>query len=92
MDRQTKPLTELKRLLNDCLSEQPGCHGCQLHAVCVHRPDHTGCNWSAEVDFPGRSDEEAIRSLALVRRVVVMVRERFNVERMNMSEPGLSLA
>ncbi|EHP41730.1 hypothetical protein OR16_18076 [Cupriavidus basilensis OR16] len=92
MDRQTKPLTELKRLLNDCLREQPGCQDCQLHAVCVHRPDHTGCNWSAEVDFPGRSEEEAVRGLPLARGVVVMVRERFNVERMNMVESGLGLA
>ncbi|WP_454727496.1 MULTISPECIES: hypothetical protein [Cupriavidus] len=80
MDRQIKPLPELKRLLSHWLREQPGCQDCQLRAVCVHRPDHTGCNWSAEVDFPDRSDEEAVRSLPLARRVVVRVRERFNVE------------
>lgn len=52
MERLFKPLTELKRILARQLREQPGCHDCQLRAVCVHRPDHTGCNWSAEVDFP----------------------------------------
>ncbi len=92
MDRQTKALPELKRLLGNCLREQPGCQDCQLHALCVHQPDHTGCNWSAEVDFPGRSEEEAIKSLPLARRVVVMVRERFNVERANLADPGLSLS
>ncbi|MDF3833361.1 hypothetical protein P3W85_10425 [Cupriavidus basilensis] len=80
MPRQIKPLPELKRLLSTWLREQPGCQDCQLRAVCVHRPDHTGCNWSAEVDFPERSEEEAVGSLPLARRVVVMVREQFNVE------------
>ncbi|CAG2160769.1 hypothetical protein [Cupriavidus numazuensis] len=79
MDRLTKPLSELKRLLNLCLRQEPGCQDCQLRALCVHRPDHTGCNWSAEVDFPERSEADAVRNLRQARRVVTLVRERYNV-------------
>ncbi|WP_354684607.1 hypothetical protein [Cupriavidus necator] len=79
MERLTKPLSELKRLLSLCLRQEPGCHDCQLRAVCVHRPDHTGCNWSAEVDFPERTDADAVRHLRQARRVVMMVREQYNV-------------
>jgi hypothetical protein len=79
MDRLIKPLSELKRLLSLCLRQEPGCHDCQLRAVCVHRPDHTGCNWSAEVDFPERTDADAVRHLREARRVVMMVREQYNV-------------
>ncbi|KAI3595930.1 hypothetical protein D8I24_7585 (plasmid) [Cupriavidus necator H850] len=79
MERLKKPLSELKRLINLCLRQEPGCHDCQLRAVCVHRPDHTGCNWSAEVDFPERSEADAVRHLRQARRVVVMVREQYNV-------------
>lgn len=79
MDRLTKPLSELKRLLNLCLHQEPGCQDCQLRALCVHRPDHTGCNWSAEVDFPERTEADAVRNLRQARRVVTLVRERYNV-------------
>ncbi|ODV41564.1 hypothetical protein AWV79_35390 [Cupriavidus sp. UYMMa02A] len=79
MDRLTKPLSELKRLLNLCLRQEPGCQDCQLRALCVHRPDHTGCNWSAEVDFPERTEADAVRNLRQARRVVTLVRERYNV-------------
>ncbi|QYY29721.1 MULTISPECIES: hypothetical protein [Cupriavidus] len=79
MDRLTKPLSELKRLLNLCLRQEPGCQDCQLRALCVHQPDHTGCNWSAEVDFPERSEADAVRNLRQARRVVTLVRERYNV-------------
>jgi len=79
MDRLIKPLSELKCLLNLCLRQQPGCKDCQLRALCVHRPDHTGCNWSAEVDFPERSEADAVRNLRQARRVVMMTRERYNV-------------
>ncbi|SCV02406.1 conserved hypothetical protein [Cupriavidus necator] len=79
MERLNKPLSELKRLINLCLRQEPGCHDCQLRAVCVHRPDHTGCNWSAEVDFPERSEADAVRHLRQARRVVMMVREQYNV-------------
>lgn len=79
MERLTKPLSELKHLINLCLRQEPGCHDCQLRAVCVHRPDHTGCNWSAEVDFPERSEADAVRHLRQARRVVMMVREQYNV-------------
>ncbi|MBB3006749.1 hypothetical protein [Cupriavidus alkaliphilus] len=79
MERLTKPLSELKHLINLCLRQEPGCQDCQLRAVCVHRPDHTGCNWSAEVDFPERSEAEAVRHWRQARRVVMMVREQYNV-------------
>ncbi|CAG9177632.1 hypothetical protein LMG23992_03554 [Cupriavidus laharis] len=79
MVRLTKPLSELKRLINLCLRQEPGCQDCQLHAVCIHRPDHTGCNWSAEVDFPERTEADAARNLRQARRVVMLVRERYNV-------------
>lgn len=79
MHRLTKPLSELKRLLNLCLRQEPGCQDCQLRALCVHRPDHTGCNWSAEVDFPERTEADAVRNLRQARRVVMLVRERYNV-------------
>ena len=79
MERLTKPLSELKHLINRCLRQEPGCQDCQLRAVCVHRPDHTGCNWSAEVDFPERSEAEAVRHWRQARRVVMMVRAQYNV-------------
>jgi hypothetical protein len=79
MERLPKPLSELKRLINVCLRQEPGCQDCQLRALCVHRPDHTGCNWSAEVDFPERTDADAVRNLRQARRVVMLVRERYNV-------------
>ncbi|MCO4892513.1 hypothetical protein MKD50_24295 [Cupriavidus sp. WGtm5] len=79
MERLTKPLSELKHLINLCLRQEPGCHDCQLRAVCVHRPDHTGCNWSAEVDFPERSEADAVRHWRQARRVVTMVRAQYNV-------------
>ncbi|WP_265921736.1 hypothetical protein [Cupriavidus nantongensis] len=79
MERLTKPLSELKHLINLCLHQEPGCQDCQLRAVCVHRPDHTGCNWSAEVDFPERSEADAVRHWRQARRVVMMVREQYNV-------------
>jgi hypothetical protein len=83
MDRQSKRLQDLKSLLAQCLRQEPGCHDCQLRAVCVHRPDHTGCNWSAEVDFPSRSEDDAVRNLRQARQVIVMVRERYNVSPAN---------
>jgi len=79
MDRRSKPLPELKQMLARCLREEPGCGDCELRAVCVHRPDHTGCNWSAEVDFPARAEDEAVRDLPQARRVIVLMRERYNV-------------
>ena len=79
MERLTKSLSELKHLINLCLRQEPGCQDCQLRAVCVHRPDHTGCNWSAEVDFPERSEADAVRQWRQARRVVMMVREQYNV-------------
>ncbi|AOY95091.1 hypothetical protein BKK79_25115 [Cupriavidus sp. USMAA2-4] len=79
MARSSKPLPELRQMLAQCLLEVPGCGDCELRAVCVHRPDHTGCNWSAEVDFPARGEEEAVRDLPRARRVIVLMRERYNV-------------
>ncbi|MBO4123718.1 hypothetical protein J5T34_23580 [Cupriavidus gilardii] len=88
MERLFKPLTELKRILARQLRAQPGCHDCQLRAVCVHRPDHTGCNWSAEVDFPGRCEDDAVRDLPHARRVIMLVRERYNVAASLVSQGG----
>ncbi len=79
MHRQTKPLPELKQWINHCLQQEPGCQDCQLRAMCVHRPDHTGCNWSADIDFPERSEDDAVRNLRQARRVVMLARERYNV-------------
>ncbi|TWG87437.1 hypothetical protein L602_001700000290 [Cupriavidus gilardii J11] len=79
MNRLFKPINEIRRILAVHLRQQPGCHDCRLRAVCVHRPDHTGCNWSAEVDFPQRSDDDAIRDLRQARRVIMLARERYNV-------------
>ncbi|KAA0180483.1 hypothetical protein KZ686_19650 [Cupriavidus cauae] len=88
MERLFKPLTELKRILARQLREQPGCHDCQLRAVCVHRPDHTGCNWSAEVDFPERCDDDAVRDLRHARQVIMLVRERYNVTAASLAGQG----
>jgi hypothetical protein len=80
MERLTKLLPELKHILTHHLRQQPGCQDCHLRTVCVHRPDHTGCNWSAEVDFPDRSEDDAARHLRQARQVITLVRERYNVE------------
>lgn len=79
MHRLFKSLNDLKRILASHLRQQPGCQDCRLRAVCIHRPDHTGCNWSAEVDFPGRSDDDAVAGLPLARQVIVLVRQQYNV-------------
>lgn len=80
MQRTTKPLPELKHILAHQLRQQPGCQDCHLRTVCVHRPDHTGCNWSAEVDFPDRSEDEAACHLRQARQVITLVRARYNVD------------
>lgn len=80
MQRLPTSLTELKSILAQTLRQQPDCRDCRLHAVCVHRPDHTGCNWSAEVDFPGRDADGVDGQLRAARRVIMLVRERYNVK------------
>ncbi|MBY4896895.1 hypothetical protein [Cupriavidus sp. AU9028] len=79
MQRLPTSLSELKSILVQTLRQQPDCRDCRLHAVCVHRPDHTGCNWSAEVDIPGRDAEGVRGELRAARRVITLVRERYNV-------------
>ena len=79
MRRNAKTRSELMAILNQCLDNNPECGECELHAVRMHQPDHTGCNWSAEVDFPERTEADAVRNLRQARRVVTLVRERYNV-------------
>ena len=86
MRRYAKTRSELMTILNQCLDNNPECGECELHAVRVHSPDHTGCNWSAEVDFPqagstGEMDDMTMLSgqLAAARSIIVMVREQYNV-------------
>jgi len=86
MGRYAKTRSELMAILNQCLDNNPECGECELHAVRVHSPDHTGCNWSAEVDFPQVSPQEEVDDLAQLsdrlaaaRSIIVMMREHYNV-------------
>jgi hypothetical protein len=47
--------------------------------MCIHRPDHTGCNWSAEFDFRTDDDAAAIRGLHVVKRFLTVARTQYNV-------------
>ncbi len=86
MRRYAKTRSELMTILNQCLDNNPECGECELHAVRVHRPDHTGCNWSAEVDIPDGTPHDALDDLsglsdrlAAARSIIVLVREHYNV-------------
>lgn len=45
----------------------------------MHQPDHTGCNWSAEVDFPQESVDNLGTQLAAAKSIIVVMREQYNV-------------
>ncbi|WP_354682804.1 hypothetical protein [Cupriavidus necator] len=79
MRRYAKTRTELMAILNQCLDNNPECGECELHAVRMHQPDHTGCNWSAEVDFPQESVDNLGQQLAAAKSIIVVMREQYNV-------------
>ncbi|BDB23539.1 hypothetical protein CTP10_R08740 [Cupriavidus sp. P-10] len=66
-------------ILNQCLDNNPECGECELHAVRTHQPDHTGCNWSAEVDFRQEYVENLDTQLAAAKSIIVVMREQYNV-------------
>ncbi|KAF7963778.1 hypothetical protein AWV79_10680 [Cupriavidus sp. UYMMa02A] len=79
MRRYAKTRSELMTILNQCLDNNPECGECELHAVRMHQPDHTGCNWSAEVDFPQEYVEHLDTQLAAAKSIIVVMREQYNV-------------
>ncbi|AMR77321.1 hypothetical protein QO239_19515 [Cupriavidus taiwanensis] len=79
MRRYAKTRSELMAILNQCLDNNPECGECELHAVRMHQPDHTGCNWSAEVDFPQESVDNLGHQLAAAKSIIVVMREQYNV-------------
>ncbi|WER44930.1 hypothetical protein CupriaWKF_11395 [Cupriavidus sp. WKF15] len=79
MRRNAKTRSELMAILNQCLDNNPECGECELHAVRMHQPDHTGCNWSAEVNFPQEYVENLDTQLAAARSIIVVMREQYNV-------------
>lgn len=78
MRRYGKTRAELMAILNQSLNNNPDCGECELHAMRTHLPDHTGCNWSAEVDFPQDPIDLPDR-LAAARSIIVVMREQYNV-------------
>ncbi|AGW89315.1 MULTISPECIES: hypothetical protein [Cupriavidus] len=79
MRRYAKTRSELMAILNQCLDNNPECGECELHAVRMHQPDHTGCNWSAEVDFPQEAVDNLGPQLAAAKSIIVVMREQYNV-------------
>jgi len=79
MRRRLKSEDELKTLLARCVQQHPECAQCELRAMCIPRPDHTGCNWSAEFDFRTDDDAAAIRGLHVVKRFLTVARTQYNV-------------
>ncbi|MBP0622098.1 MULTISPECIES: hypothetical protein [Cupriavidus] len=79
MRRYAKTRSELMAILNQCLDNNPECGECELHAVRMHQPDHTGCNWSAEVDFRQEYVENLDTQLAAAKSIIVVMREQYNV-------------
>jgi hypothetical protein len=79
MRRNAKTRSELMAILNQCLNNNPECGECELHAMRVHQPDHTGCNWSAEVDFPFEPSDNLSTQLAAARSIIVDMRLQYNV-------------
>ncbi len=79
MQRYAKTRTELMAILNQCLDNNPECGECELHAMRTHLPDHTGCNWSAEVDFPLETTDNLPGQLAAAKSIIVVMREQYNV-------------
>ncbi len=79
MRRYAKTRSELMAILNQCLDNNPECGECELHAVRVHQPDHTGCNWSAEVDFPRSAEDSVSMQLRAAKSIIVDMRQQYNV-------------
>jgi hypothetical protein len=79
MRRNAKTRSELMAILNQCLNNNPECGECELHAMRVHQPDHTGCNWSAEVDFPLEPSDNLSTQLAAAKSIIVDIRLQYNV-------------
>ncbi|WP_420992743.1 hypothetical protein ACKI2N_006380 [Cupriavidus sp. 30B13] len=79
MRRDAKTRSELMAILNQFLNNNPECGECELHAMRVHQPDHTGCNWSAEVDFPRECDDHLPTKLAAAKSIIVVMREQYNM-------------
>lgn len=79
MRRYAKTRSELMAILNQCLNNNPECGECELHAMRVHQPDHTGCNWSAEVDFPCSAGERVSAQLRAAKSIIVDIRQQYNV-------------
>ncbi|TWG79211.1 hypothetical protein L602_000700000270 [Cupriavidus gilardii J11] len=79
MRRYAKTRSELMAILNQCLNNNPECGECELHAMRVHQPDHTGCNWSAEVDFPYSIGDSVSTQLRAAKSIIVDIRQQYNV-------------
>ena len=79
MRRYAKTRSELMAILNQCLNNNPECGECELHAMRVHQPDHTGCNWSAEVDFPFSAADSVSTQLRAAKSIIVDMRQQYNV-------------
>jgi hypothetical protein len=79
MRRYVKSRSELMAILSQCLDNNPECGEVELHAMRVHQPDHTGCNWSAEVDFRQFTFDDLAQQMAAARSIIVVMREQYNV-------------
>lgn len=79
MRRYVKSRSELMAILSQCLDNNPECGEAELHAMRVHQPDHTGCNWSAEVDFRQDRFDDLANQMAAARSIIVVMREQYNV-------------
>lgn len=79
MRRYAKTRSELMAILSQCLDNNPECGEAELHAMRVHQPDHTGCNWSAEVDFREDAFDDLSHRMAAARSIIVVMREQYNV-------------
>ena len=79
MRRYAKTRSELMAILSQCLDNNPECGEAELHAMRVHQPDHTGCNWSAEVDVRQDTFNDLAQKMAAARSIIVVMREQYNV-------------
>lgn len=79
MRRYVKSRSELMAILSQCLDNNPECGEVELHAMRVNQPDHTGCNWSAEVDVRQDTFNDLAQKMAAARSIIVVMREQYNV-------------
>lgn len=79
MRRYVKSRSELMAILSQCLDNNPECGEVELHAMRVYQPDHTGCNWSAEVDVRQDTFNDLAQKMAAARSIIVVMREQYNV-------------